>query len=226
MSVAREEMMREIIFQSLSGAEWIPLPECFHTGDEIGFDFNGMMVRGTVNFDRQLLAVQMTVPVRCSGLNKLRRPSFFNPRPQPSLVCEDGSATRFCLDSAKDILVGLYSDWVIMTSRLDVIRRKFAEYPEFSANFLASERERIAPIKKSWSNLSSYSHQLKMKFKLGELSQEEYIMQKRPISAAISELQKGMEVEDPFRVMFEEELELLRYVSDRQPFIEQISEVV
>ena len=221
-------MVREIIRESALEGEWIPVNEVFHSGDEMGFDVAGVCVRAIVTFDKYGFVVSMTSPVKCSCSKDIyhRYQTFFfrNP-PGASLFVggvEGGPATQKCLDGAKEVLIGLYTDWVILRSRKEAIRRKVAGFAHYAASFVPREKARTAPLRQKRRELSALSGQLKRRFKSGELSQDDYVRQKRPLHDEIVSLMARARERDPFMYRFSRELEDCKYVLDKREFIESI----
>ena len=107
--------MREIITAGAEQAAWLPLPEKFFSGDETGFDFAGVNVMAKILFDIGKLTVEMTSPVNCTASKVIYgHRSFFNRTGAFGPFCEDGKeggpATAYCVETAKELLVNLFSE--------------------------------------------------------------------------------------------------------------------
>lgn len=224
----RDEKAREIIMESALNGVWCTLPEEFHSGDVMGFDLAGISVRAAVTFDRYAVVVNMTSPAVCTGARSVfyRQQTFFRRNPPGASLfvggIEDGPATQRCLETAKEVLIGLYTDWLVLWSRRDEIRSKLAGFAEWSEAFLEQERARIAPDKQKLLDLSARSGQLKRRFKRGEMSESEYVREKQPIHEEIVALMGKTGVRNPFMHRFRDEIWGCRFVRDRELLIQDI----
>ena len=227
----RDNMVREIIRAEVLAGEWLPIPEEFHSGDEMGFDIAGVKVRARVTFDRFEVKVNMTSPVQNSCFKEIyfRQQTFFRRNPPGASLfvngVEGGPAIPKCVAAARDLLIGLYTDWKLMQSRKESIRRKFTNFLDFSARIKASENSRVASIKKRITTLSAESGNLKRLFKDGEMSQTEYIDRKGPIHKEIVSLLDSLPARDPFAEMFSEELAICKYVENKKTMIESVRQL-
>lgn len=228
LSEKKDGMIREIIREGALKGEWLPMHEPFHSGDAMGFDVAGVAVRATVTFDRYGFAVNMTSPVECTGRKDIyyRQQTFFRRnRPGVSLFeggVEGGPATQRCLDGAKEVLIGLYTDWVVLRSRREAVRRKLAGFADYAVSFVAGEKARTAPVRQKIRELSALSGQLKQRFKRGEMTQEDYVRQRQPLHDEIVSLMSRTHERDPFVSCFSQELEDCQYVMNKRDFIESI----
>ena len=219
--------MREIIAAGAEQAAWLPLPEKLFSGDEIGFDFADVNVRARVLFNIGKLTVEMTSPVGCTAskvVYGLR--SFFNRTGAFRPFCESGKeggpATAFCVETAKSLLVNLFSDWFILNLRQEEIRKKLATFDEFSRSYMAREKARTLPIGQIIHELSRQSADAKRQLKAGLISQSEYLRIRGPLHEKLSELTRQMRIKDPFEIRFEEELRDCRYAEDPKALIKSI----
>ena len=218
--------MREIIAAGVEQAVWLPLPEKFCSGDEIGFDFAGVNVRARVLYDSGKLTVEMTSPVNCTSSKVVSwHRSFFNRTRTSTALSEDASATGFHIGTAESLLVNLFSDWFILNLRRDEIRRKFATFDEFSRSYIAKEKARVFPIGQTVHELSRQSGDAKRQLKAGQISENEYIQIRKPLHEKLSELTRQMRIRDPFEIHFEPELRDCWYVDDSKALIKSIGEV-
>ena len=228
LSEKKDGMIREIIREGALKGEWLPMHEAFHSGDAMGFDVAGVAVLATVTFDRDGFVVNMTSPIECTGRKDIyyRQQTFFRRnRPGVSLFeggVEGGPATQQCVDGAREVLIGLYTDWMILRSRREEIRRKLAGFTEWAASFNRQEMERVAPDRQKLQELEAQSGRLKQRFKDGEMTQAEYIRARQPIHDEIVILIGAALVRDPFRARFEDELSECRFVEDKKSLIENI----
>lgn len=224
----QREMIREIIGEEARKGEWLPVPEAFHSGDMIGFDVAGVCVRAEVDFDRFGVVVRMVSPVDCSGSKDIycRQPTFFHRNPAGASLfeggVEGGPATQKCISVAKDVLIGLYTDWMVLMSSREEIRGKVSGFPEWAESFVKKEKERIAPDRRKLLDLSARSGQLKKLFKSGGMSQADYVKARQPIHEEIVSLMARTSVRDPFACRFSEELGECLFVRDRRSFIENL----
>lgn len=218
--------MREIIAAGVEQAAWLPLPEKFCSGDEIGFDFADVNVRARVLFDSGKLTVEMTSPVNCTSSKVVTWHRSFFSRTRTSSLCdggkEDGPATDFCIGTAKSLLVNLFSDWFILNLRREEIRRKFATFGEFSRSYIAKEKTRVFPIGQTVHELSRQSGEAKRQFKAGLISQNEYLQIRKPLHEKLSELTRQMRIKDPFEIHFAPELRDCLYADDSKALIKSI----
>ncbi len=219
--------MREIITAGAEQAAWLPLPEKFCSGDEIGFDFAGVNVRARVLFNIGKLTVEMISPARCTaGKVVYGHRSFFNRTGAFRHLCEGGKeggpATAFCVETAKSLLVNLFSDWFILNLRREEIREKLATFDEFSRSYIAREKARVLPIGQTVHELSRQSADAKRRLKAGLISQSEYIRTRGPLHEKLSELTRQMRIKDPFEIRFESELRDCRYAEDSRALIRSI----
>ena len=227
----RDDTVREIIRAEALAGEWLPIPEEFHSGDEMGFDVAGVKVRASVTFDRYEVKVNMTSPVQNSTFKEIyfRQQTFFRRNPPGASLfvngVEGGPAIPKCVDAARDLLIGLYTDWKLVQSRKESIRRKFSNFLDFSARFRASEKRRIVSIRKKLAILSAESGELKSRFKDGEMSQSEYVGKKGPIHKEIVSLMDCLPEKDPFVEMFSEELTFCKYADDKKTMIESVGQL-
>jgi len=221
----KDDTIRKIIRTSAMAAQWLPLPEEFHSGDEMGFDIGEVKVRAIVEFDKYGVAVRMTHPVKTMAYKEVyyRQQTFFRRnKPGSSLFVdgiEGGSATEKCLDTARDLLTGLYSDWMILQSRKEAIRRKLTCFSDFARAFMEKEAVRISSLKSLILELSRQSGELKRRFKNGEMPQEEYVEKRKPIHNEIVSLMKASHPRDPFQYRFSAELNECRYAIDRETLV-------
>lgn len=221
----RTAMVRNIIATSASSCDWT-LPEGeFYSGDQMSGDMAGVPVQATVTFTRYDVTANMTSPVICSTTRRvLKAPSFFSRNRVGSTLfagnSSDGPASELCLRNAKSAIIGLYTDWVVLCSRKDIIQEKFTQFEEFSKELHRSELDRIRPIKTHLKDLRSQSAAVKLAFKAGEIDEQEYIRAKRPLREQIHALESEIVEKDPFAILFGEEIQLCRYVSDKRSFIE------
>ena len=228
LSEKKDGMIREIIREGALKGEWLPMHEPFHSGDAMGFDVAGVAVRATVTFDRYGFVVNMTSPIECTGRKDIyyRQQTFFRRnRPGVSLFeggVEGGPATQRCLDGAKEVLIGLYTDWVVLRSRREAVRRKLAGFADYAVSFVAGEKARTAPVRQKIRELSALSGQLKQRFKRGEMTQEDYVRQRQPLHDEIVSLMSRTHERDPFVSCFSQELEDCQYVMNKRDFIESI----
>ena len=228
LSELRNEAVREVIRVEALAGEWLPVPDEFYNGNEIGFDVADVSVRAAVMFDRYEVTIVMTSPVENMSHRAVfyRRQSIFSRnRTSASLFVngiDGGPATPECINAAKDLLIGLYTDWKILHSRKETIRRKMDSFPGFASRMLAEERERTAPVKERIYQLSQESGLLKRRFKAGELSQKEYMKKRRPIHEEIVSLMDQAHEKDPFCECFSEEMADCRYASDRRAMIKSV----
>lgn len=161
LSEKKDGMIREIIREGALKGEWLPMHEAFHSGDAMGFDVAGVAVRATVTFDRYGFVVNMTSPVECTGRKDIyyRQQTFFRRnRPGVSLFkggVKGGPATQQCVDGAREVLIGLYTDWMILRSRREEIRRKLAGFTEWAASFNRQEKKRVAPDRQKLQKLAA-----------------------------------------------------------------------
>jgi len=224
----KDDAIREIIRTGAMESQWLPLPEEFHSGNEIGFDTAGIAVRAVVEFDKYGVAVRMTHPVKTMAYKEVyyRQQTFFRRnKPGSSLFVNDeegGMATKKCIDTAMELLVGLYSDWVILQSRREAIRRKLADFTDYTRLFLEKEMERIAIVKERILVLSKNSGELKRRFKNGEMPQEEYVEKRKPIHEEIVSLMNESHAKDPFRSRFADEMNDCKFTLDKQSLIKSI----
>jgi len=224
----KDDVIREIIRVGAMESQWLPLPEEFHSGDEIGFDSAGIIVRAVVEFDKYGVAVRMTNPVKTMAHKEVyyRQQTFFRRnKPGSSLVVNDeegGMATKKCIDTARELLVGLYSDWLILQSRREAIRRKLADFTDYARLFLEKETERIAILKDRILVLSQKSGNLKRRYKNGEMTQKEYVEKRKPIHEEIVSLMNESHTKDPFLSRFADELNDCKFTLDKQSLIKSI----
>ena len=224
----KDQMVREIIRANALEGEWIPMNGEFHSGDVMGFDVAGVRVRATVEFDKYGFVVKMTSPVKCSCSKDIyhRRQSFFTRNPPGASLfvggVEGGPATQRCLDGAKEVLIGLYTDWVVLRRRREAVRRKLAGFADYAVSFVAGEKARTAPVRQKIRELSALSGQLKQRFKRGEMTQEDYVRQRQPLHDEIVSLMSRTHERDPFVSCFSQELEDCQYVMNKREFIESI----
>ena len=229
LSELQAEAVREVIRVEALAGEWLPIPDEFYSGYEIGFDVADVSVRATVEFDKYEVTIIMTSPVENMSHRAVfhRQQSFFSRnRPGASLFVngiDGGPATSECINAAKDLLIGLYTDWKILQSRKETVRRKMDCFPEFAVRMLAEEKERTAPVKERIRVLSQESSLLKRRFKAGEFSQKEYMKKRRPIHEEIVSLMDQVHEKDPFGECFSEELADCRYASDRRAMIKSVA---
>ena len=219
--------MREIITAGAEQAAWLPLPEKFYSGDEIGFGFADVNVRARVKFDIGKLTVEMTSPVGCTASKVVYgHRSFFNRTGAFRPFCEDGKeggpATAYCVETAKELLVNLFTDWFILNLRREEIRKKLATFEEFSRSYIAREKARVFPIGQVFHELSWQSADAKRQLKAGQISQSEYVKIRGPIHEKLSELTRQMRIKDPFETRFEEELRECLYAEDPKALIRSI----
>lgn len=225
----KEQRIREIIHETALNGEWIPIPEKFYSGGEIGFDAAGVSVRAIITFDNYEVIVTMTSPAKCTGHEEVyyRQQTFFRRNPPGASLFvngeEGGPATKECLFHAKRVLIGMYADWLILYSRKEEIKRKFSDFATYINSFYEKEKERISELREMIYELSVRSGRLKRSFKSGELKQKEYVEQKQPIHKEIVKLMGESVVGDPFETRFAPELEDISYVMDKKKFIETIS---
>ena len=219
--------MREIITAGAEQAAWLPLPEKFYSGDEIGFGFADVNVRARVKFDIGKLAVEMTSPVGCTASKVVYgHRSFFNRTGAFRPFCEDGKedgpATAFCVETAKELLVNLFTDWFILNLRREEIRKKLATFEEFSRSYIAREKARVFPIGQVFHELSRQSADAKRHLKAGLISQSEYLRIRGPLHEKLSKLTKKMKIKDPFKVRFRSELQECLYAENPKALIRSI----
>lgn len=219
--------MREIITAGAEQAAWLPLPEKFFSGDETGFDFAGVNVMAKILFDIGKLTVEMTSPVNCTASKVIYgHRSFFNRTGAFGPFCEDGKeggpATAYCVETAKELLVNLFTDWFILNLRREEIRKKLATFEEFSRSYIAREKARVFPIGQVFHELSWQSADAKRQLKAGQISQSEYVKIRGPIHEKLSELTRQMRIKDPFETRFEEELRECLYAEDPKALIRSI----
>ena len=219
--------MREIITAGAEQAAWLPLPEEFYSGDEIGFGFADVNVRARVQFDIGKLTVEMTSPVGCTASKVVYgHRSFFNRTGAFRPFCEDGKeggpATAYCVETAKGLLVNLFTDWFILNLRREEIRKKLATFEEFSRSYIVREKARVLPIGQVFHELSRQSADAKRQLKAGLISQSEYIRIREPLHEKLSELTKQMRIKDPFEIRLEEELRECLYAEDPKALIRSI----
>lgn len=224
----QDKAVREIIRVEALAGEWLPIPDEFHSGSEIGFDVADVSVRAIVMFDKYEVTVIMTSPMEsiCHKEIYYRQQTFFRRNPPGASLfvngVDGGPAIPRCIETARDLLIGLYTDWVILRSRRETIRRKIAAFTEYASSFLENEKARIVPIKDRIRALSIESGLLKRKFKTGEMSQGEYVEKKRPVHEEIVSLMDQSHVRDPFRIYFSEELDDCQYAMNKRELIESI----
>lgn len=224
----QDQRIREIIRETARYSEWLPIPAELHNGDEMGFDIGGVSFRGKVFFDKYGVKVNLTSPVvnRAERDVYHRRPSFFarNPRGASLFVggVEGGPATPECLETAKELLTGLYTDWFILQSRKEAIRRKLKMFPEYLKEFCVREKARIEPLKNKIRELSCRSGENKARLKSGEITQKQYVENRRPLHNEIVNLLDQAQERDPFRTMFSSEISDCLYAADKKKFIESI----
>ncbi len=224
----QDQRIREIISESTQYAEWLPIPEEFHSGEEMGFDLGGVSIRGNVVFDKYGVTVNLTSPVvnrACRDIYHRRQTFFSRNPPRASLFVggvEEGPAIPECIEAAKELLVGLYTDWFILQSRKESIRLRLKAFPEILKNFADYEKARVEPIKKKIKELSRKSGENKGRFKRGEITQPQYIENKRPLHDEIVSLMAEAREKDPFRTVFSSELDDCEYAMDKKKFIESI----
>lgn len=219
--------IRGIIVAGAEQASWLPIPEKFYSGDKIGFDFADVSVRARVQFDVGKLTVEMTSPVGCTASKVVYgHRSFFNRTGAFRPLCEDGKeggpATAFCVETAKELLVNLFSDWFILNLRREEIHQKMATFDEFSRSYKAREKARILPIWPIFHELSRQSAEAKRQLKAGLISQSEYLRIRGPLHEKLSELTRQMRIKDPFKVRFRSELRDCLYVEDPEALIRSI----
>lgn len=231
ISARQERIVREIIKETALSGDWIPDPEEFYCGDVIGFDLAEVSVRAAVTFSKYSVIVRMTSPVACFGSKDVffSKHSFFsrNP-PEASLYVdgvEGGPATQKCLAAAKSVLIGLYSDWVILNSRKEEIRKKLSDYPDYEKSFKEREKLRISELKARILDLSRRSGQIKRLFKRGEMTQDEYVDRRRPVHNEIVSLMAEALERNPFDIRFSRELGDCCHVIDKRNFILAVADV-
>ena len=219
--------MREIIAAAAEQADWLPLPDKLYCGDEIGFDFAGVNVRGRVMFVMYEMRIVMTSPVKCSSRRVAGVGEFlFSHMRGLEFFCEKtgefSPATDYCIKKAKSLLVDMFAAWYILNLRRDEIHRKFAVFDAFVQDHIAREDERIAPIRVEVRRLSKLSGDAKRRLKAGEISQNEYRLLREPLHKQLSELTGQMQISDPFRACFEEELRYCHCLENPEAFIGSI----
>lgn len=225
----KDGMMRQILKTQAEHARWLPQKEDFRSGDTMGFDLPDVSVRTVVTYDQYGVSVHMISPVDCDASKYVyhRQQTFFcrNPRNASLTVdgTKDGPANALCLATARDLVIGLYSDWAIIRSQKEIIRRKLQGLPAFAASFKEREEIRVAAVKKKIRELSVISGAIKRRFKAGELTQKEYIAEKKPYRAEIAELTHQAEMRDPFAERFREELSSCKFVKNWWKLIESMN---
>jgi hypothetical protein len=225
--IEKSMRMREIIAAGVEQAAWLPLSKEFFSGDEIGFDFAGVNVWAKILFDIGKLTVEMNSPVNCTASKVVYgHRSFFNRTGAFRPFCEDGKeggpATAYCVETAKELLVNLFSDWFILNLRREEIHQKMATFEEFSRIYIAREKARVLPIKQTFHELSQQSADAKRQLKAGLISQSEYIRIREPLHEKLSELTRQMRIKDPFEIRFEAELRDCHYAENARALIRSI----
>ena len=225
--IEKSMRMREIIAAGVEQAAWLPLPEKFFSGDETGFDFAGVNVMAKILFDIGKLTVEMTSPVNCTASKVIYgHRSFFNRTGAFGPFCEDGKeggpATAYCVETAKELLVNLFSDWFILNLHREEIHQKIATFEEFSRSYIAREKARVFPVGQIVHELSRQSGEAKRQLKAGLISQSEYVKIRGPIHEKLSELTRQMRIKDPFEVLFEAELRDCHYAENARALIKSI----
>lgn len=224
----QDHRLREILKTSALGAEWIPVPEKLFNGDEIGFDIGDVSFRGNVEFNEYGVTLHLTSPVSNRAYKAVfySQQTFFKRNPPGASLFIDGiqggPATDKCIETAKDLLIGLYSDWVILQSKKTSIRKRLSEFGIFAKALHEREQKRIAPIRERLKMLSIRSGEIKGRLKRGEISQQEYVAVRRPIHDEIVALMKESHEKDPFRTVFSDELADCHYAVLSRELIESI----
>lgn len=221
MDEKQNNAIREILAANARAGVWLPFPESFFSGEEIGFDLSDVKVRANVIFTRRDLTVEMTSPVRNQHINHIWYKKFTAVlNEKPNCLEEGGQGTDRCINKAKEILIGLYTDWMILHSRRDDIRSRLDLLPNYAANLHISEVERIAPLKERIRILNAESASLKKFLQAGEIRQEEYSNRRHPIHEEIVALLPLSKEKDPFMELFREEIDLCKYAEDKRALIE------
>jgi len=224
----QDQRIREILRVSAVGADWLPIPEQLFNGDEIGFDIGGISVRGNVTFNECTVTVVLTSPVKARAYTDVyyRQQTFFLRNPPGSSLFVDGKeggpATERCIFHAKKLLIGLYSDWMILQGRKESIRQRLAGLSEYVKRLRESEALVFPKIKQKIFELSRQSGEVKRSFKRGEITQQEYIKRKAPFHEQIVSLMQESKPKEPFYELFESEIKDCQYATDKRKFIESI----
>jgi len=224
----QDQKIRNILRISAVSADWLPNPEQLFNGDEIGFDIGDISVRGNVTFNKFTVTVNITSPLKAIAYTDVyyRRQTFFRRNPPGDSLFQDGkeggAATAKCIFEAKKLLIGIYSDWMILQGRKESIKQKLDGFTEYAKRLRESEALVIPKIKQKIKELSRQSGEVKQSFKRGEITQQEYIDMKAPIHEQIVSLLRESEPKDPFIELFKSEIKDCRYATDKRKFIESM----
>ncbi len=226
----RDDKVRKIISVGINSADWLPLPENFFLGNEIGFNFGAHKVRANVFWDAYDVVVKMTSPTQNYTERRVLHPrqTFFvrNP-PGVSLYKnedEPETASSECIAIAKEMLVYLFSDWVILQCRKETIIKKLECFEIYASQLHLSEIIRITPLKIKLALLSRKSGELKAHLKEGKINQEEYKKRKRPLHEEIVSLMQEICEKDAFNEMFSEEIADCWFAKDKRAMIESFKD--
>ena len=80
---------------------------------------------------------------------------------------------------------------------------------------MEKERERVAAVRNRIRELPFICDSIRRRFKAGELSQVEYIADKKPYREEMEELHRQDVMRDPFVELFKEELSRCRFAKER-----------
>ena len=216
----KDELIRQIFRTQAEHARWQPQKDEFRSGDAMGFDLPGVSVRTVVTYDQYGVSVHMTSPADCTVSKDIyyRQQTFFRRNPRNASLTVDGTgngpANDLCLETARNLVIGLYSDWAVTQSRKDVIRRKLKGLYSFTAVFMEKERERVAAVRDRIRELSFICGSIRRRFKAGELYQVEYIADKKSYRKEMEELHRQDVMRDPFVELFKEELSRCRFAKE------------
>lgn len=178
--------MKENVIRYLNTSSWEDLTDV-RSGDIIPCVIDGQMIEAVV------YASPKDISVSLHGLKpKLQATShimLMSPKTYTAEPWDGSSLNAYGVLRIKELLAGLYHDYMIITGNLEQIRTLL---PKFTS---AEER-----CRQSISQLTKRKASLKKSFKAGGLSQQEYMRELENIKSAMQE--EGMLLSKTFKEVF------------------------
>jgi len=211
-------IIRKIIRVNILEGDCFRFEDNFLSGDEIVFSFGEDLVKAIIKYSRAEVSVEMSSPIKCFCRRHLsnfsRNIPFARKNGNDKFIL-----TQKGIETAKDILIGLYSDWKVLESWKDQIRTKLQILSDNAVELERNEKLRVQERTKHLNDLNNQGKDLKLSFERGEIDNTEFILKRQILHDRMSKTLRETQFRDPFETLFEEELATCLYVFDKKALI-------